>query len=78
VFFLEVLLFIRGIIGRKAGSTAFPYSKSMKTFPVTWSDKHLFVFLKNPSKYVTGTRMAFAGIDNEKERADLIAYLSEN
>ncbi len=36
------------------------------------------MFLKNPSKYVTGTRMAFAGLESEKERADLIAYLKDN
>ena len=36
------------------------------------------MFLRNPSKYVTGTRMAFAGLESEKERADLIQYLKEN
>jgi cytochrome c len=50
----------------------------MKGQNYTWSEKHLFVFLKNPSKYVIGTRMAFAGLDSEKDRADLIAYLKEN
>jgi cytochrome c len=50
----------------------------MKGAGFTWSDKHLFMFLKNPSKYVTGTRMAFAGLESEKERADLIAYLKDN
>jgi cytochrome c len=44
----------------------------MKTAGYTWNEKHLFVFIKNPSKYVTGTRMAFAGLESEKERADLI------
>lgn len=67
-----------GVIGRKAGATAFPYSKSMKGAGFTWSEKHLFVFLKNPSKYVVGTKMAFAGLENETERADLIAYLANN
>lgn len=64
-----------GVVGRKSGSTAFPYSKAMKGFGITWTEKHLFMFLKNPSKYVAGTRMAFAGLDSEKDRADLIAYL---
>ena len=65
-----------GVVGRTAGSTAFPYSKSMKTAGFNWNPKHLFVFLKNPSKYVPGTRMAFAGLDSELDRANLIAYLN--
>ena len=72
------LNYYRGIIGRVTGSTTFPYSKSMKGAGFTWSEKHLFVFLRNPSKYVTGTRMAFAGLESEKERADLIQYLKDN
>ena len=48
----------------------------MKSMPFEWTEKHLFVFLKNPGKYVVGTKMAFAGLENEKDRADLIAYLS--
>jgi cytochrome c len=47
------------------GATAFPYSKSMKAIGFVWSPKHLFVYLKNPSKYVVGTRMAFAGLESE-------------
>jgi cytochrome c len=54
-----------GVIGRVAGSTTFKYSGSMKKAGFTWSDKHLFMFLKNPTKYVTGTKMAFAGLDSE-------------
>lgn len=71
-------IFLRGVVGRKSGSTAFPYSKSMKTIGFTWTEKHLFAFLKSPSRYVVGTKMAFAGIENEQERADLIAYLGNN
>ncbi|CAD8102135.1 unnamed protein product [Paramecium primaurelia] len=67
-----------GLVGRKAGSTQFPYSKGMKSAGFNWTEKHLFMFLKNPSKYVVGTKMAFAGLENEQERADLIAYLSNN
>jgi len=50
----------------------------MKTIGFNWTEKHLFAFLKSPSRYVVGTKMAFAGIENEQERADLIAYLGNN
>lgn len=64
-----------GVIGRKAGNEKFAYSKGMKGSGIVWSDKHLFVFLKNPSKYVPGTKMAFAGLPADKDRSDLISYL---
>ena len=66
-----------GIIGRNAGSTTFKYSNSMKKSGILWSEKHLYVFLKNPTKYVTGTKMAFAGLESDKDRADVIAYLNQ-
>ena len=64
-----------GISGRAAGATGFKYSGAMKKSGITWTDKHLFAFIKAPAKYVAGTRMSFAGLDSEQERANLIAYL---
>ena len=49
----------------------------MKKSGITWTDKHLFMFLKAPAKYVPGLRMAFAGLESETDRANLIAYLKE-
>ncbi|GBE59064.1 cytochrome c [Babesia ovata] len=44
---------------------------------IVWSDKHLFMYLVNPKEYIPGTKMVFAGMKKEQERADLIAYLKE-
>jgi len=49
----------------------------MKAAGFSWTKPHLFVYLKNPGKYVAGSKMAFAGLDSDKERADLIAYLAD-
>ncbi len=66
---------LAGILNRAAGSTGFKYSNAMKKSGITWSDKHLFMFLKAPAKYVPGLKMAFAGLESEQDRANLIAYL---
>lgn len=65
-----------GIMGRKAGTTAFSYSKAIKNSGIVWSDKHLWMYLKNPGQYISGNRMGFAGIASEEDKSHLIAYLS--
>lgn len=65
------------LLGREAGQVeGFPFSEANKTSGIVWSEKHLFQYLINPKKYVPGTKMVFAGLKKETERADLIAYLA--
>jgi len=40
-----------------------------------WNDKTLDGFLADPTHYVPGTKMGYAGVKDDQERADLIAYL---
>jgi cytochrome c len=47
----------------------------MKNAGFIWSPNHLFVYLKNPGKHVPGNKMSFAGLADENDRANLIAYL---
>ena len=63
-------------MGRKAGSTLFAYSKAMKNAKIMWSGEHIWMFLRNPGKYVPGNKMAFPGLGTEMEKAHLIAYLA--
>lgn len=64
------------LIGRRAGELAdYDYSSAMKESGLTWDAKTLDEFLSSPITYVSGTKMGFAGIDSEQDRADLIAYL---
>jgi cytochrome c len=64
-----------GVVGRKAASTAFPYSAALKASKLTWDPATLNTFLKAPGKLVPGTRMVVA-VTNDTQRANLVAYLA--
>ncbi|HBB56395.1 MAG TPA: cytochrome c family protein [Hyphomonadaceae bacterium] len=70
---------LAGIIGRKAGTVAnFKYSPANKNSGLTWTEQQLFTYLENPRGVVAGTTMAFAGLKQPQQRADVIAYLKTN
>lgn len=66
-----------GVIGRKAGSVEnFAYSSAMKNSGITWTPDKLAAYIEHPASVVPGNRMAFAGIGNAEQRADVVAYLA--
>jgi cytochrome c len=68
-----------GVVGRKVASDpTFNYSAALKAKGGTWTFNSLNVWLTNPRSDVPGTLMTFAGITNEKQRADVVAYLDSN
>jgi cytochrome c len=67
-----------GIVGRPAGSVeGYSYSAAMKESGIVWDEASLDSYLAHPKDVVPGTKMAFAGLRDEKERADVIAYLKQ-
>ena len=67
---------LKGVVGRRAGSKdGFAYSPALAQSKIVWDDRTLDAFLANPQKAAPGTTMAYAGDDDAKERADLVAYL---
>jgi cytochrome c len=65
-----------GVFGRKAGThEGYNYSDAVKTAGFTWDAEHLDHWLTKPREFLPGTKMSFAGVKNEKDRIDLIAYL---
>ncbi len=66
-----------GVVGRKIASVAgFNYSAALKAMSGTWTFDALNKWLTDPRGDVPGTAMTFAGLTNEKQRADVIAYLN--
>jgi cytochrome c len=67
------------IMGRQAGSVEGfkKYSKAIKESGIVWDEATLDGFLEKPKAYLKGTRMAFAGLKKEEDRANVIAYLKQ-
>src|SRR5436190_15873626 len=69
---------LNGIDGRKAGTfEGYNYSEANKNSGITWSEQTFPSYIRAPMQAMPGTRMAFVGIKNDKDIADLWAYLKE-
>ncbi len=66
------------IIDRPIGDVSdYKYSSAMADFEGSWTVDELSQYLINPKKYLPGTKMVFAGLKKDMDRANLIAYLIE-
>jgi cytochrome c len=64
------------IVGRKkAGHEGFSYSSALQAKGGEWSYEDINHMIFKPQAFVRGTKMAFAGLPKEQDRADVIAYL---
>ncbi len=67
---------LHGIIGRESGTVpGFRYSAANQSSDIVWTEQELFNYLENPRARIPGTTMAFVGLRNAQQRADVIAYL---
>lgn len=67
---------LSGIIGRPAAAAKdYSYSDAMAKSGLVWNEKTLSAFMKSPSDTVPGTKMRFWGISDDKQIANLLAYL---
>ncbi len=65
-----------GIFGRAAGAVdGFNYSDAMANSGIVWDDETIAAYLADPRGYVEGNRMAFAGLRQEQQILDVIAYM---
>jgi cytochrome c len=67
---------LHGMFGRRAGAVAdFAYSRALRESGLVWTPLSLEAWLTDPTGFVAGTTMAFAGYRSPEDRRDLIAYL---
>jgi cytochrome c len=67
---------LHGVFGREIGTAeGFTYSQAVQDADFVWDADHLDHWLQNPQTFLPGNRMAFAGVRDETQRRDLIAYL---
>ena len=66
------------VVGRKVGALDdYKYSKALAEYSKNWSFEELNGFLLKPKDWIKGTKMAYAGLRKEKDRASVILYLNK-
>jgi len=69
---------LNGLEGRKSGTIeGYNYTEANKNSGITWGEAVFKEYITNPRTKIPGTKMVFAGINNENERANLWAYLKQ-
>ena len=67
------------VVGRTVGGVSdYKYSKALATYDKKWTFEELNGFLTKPSTYLKGTKMSYAGLRKETDRASVIKYLNQN
>ena len=65
------------VVGRKVGAVNdYKYSKALSAYEKEWTFEELNGYLIKPAKWIKGTKMAFAGLRKEKDRASVILYMN--
>tara|TARA_Y100000817_G_scaffold263953_1_gene219102 strand:+ start:228 stop:761 length:534 start_codon:yes stop_codon:yes gene_type:complete len=66
-----------GVLGRKSGAISdYKYSKALIAHGKVWSYEEMNLYLLKPQAHIKGTKMAFAGLKKEKDRASVILYMN--
>jgi len=66
-----------GVVGRQSASAPdYAYSSALQAYGKKWTFEELNAFLLKPQSYIKGTKMAFAGISKDKDRASVILYMN--
>ena len=69
---------LHNVLGRDmAVLSDYKYSKALMAYGKTWTFEEMNAFLIKPQKHIKGTKMAFAGLKKEKDRASIILFMNQ-
>jgi cytochrome c len=69
---------LNGLFGRKAGTVeGFNYSEANKSSNIVWSEEIFAKYIRDPKAFMPETKMVFPGLTNDKEVADVTAFLKQ-
>lgn len=69
---------LHGIFGKKAGTAVgYMYSEAFKNINIIWTKENMNEFLTNPKVHIPDTKKKYPGLKNDKDRADVIAYVEQ-
>jgi cytochrome c len=69
---------LNGLFGRKAGTVeGYNYTPANKNASIVWDDATFKDYIQDPKAKIPGTKMVYAGLKDEKQIADLTAYLKQ-
>src|ERR1043165_4313901 len=69
---------LNGLEGRKSGTIeGYNYTEANKNSGISWDEKAFAEYITDPRAKIPGTKMVFAGIKSENEKAALWAYLKQ-
>lgn len=69
---------LNGLFGRKAGTIeGFAYSEANKASGLVWDETNFTTYIKNPRAAMPGNKMAFAGLKDDEDIADLVSFLKQ-
>ena len=67
------------VLGRNVAALGdYKYSKALRSYGKSWTFEEINGFLSKPQAYIKGTKMAFAGLKKEKDRASIILFMNRN
>ncbi len=67
-----------GVLGRKvAAIDDYKYSQALTDYNKEWTFQEMNGYLKKPQTWIKGTKMSFAGLRKEKDRASVILFLNQ-